>query len=106
MKTYLIHLFGKGEGCDYTIGCNHAVHLFEDKNPNYYEHANLIHELCRIAEEFEDRLDRWEIYEITEAISITLDKIRQTYLEIKPLSDKERRRLELQRQLKELEESE
>lgn len=29
MKTYLVHVEGKGEGCDYTIGCNHAVEFVQ-----------------------------------------------------------------------------
>ena len=27
MKKFLVHIIGKGEGCDYTIGCNHAVEI-------------------------------------------------------------------------------
>lgn len=29
MKTFLVHIVGEGEGCDYTIGCNHAVEFVQ-----------------------------------------------------------------------------
>jgi len=27
---FLLHVWGKGEGCDYTIGCNHALSILKD----------------------------------------------------------------------------
>jgi hypothetical protein len=30
MSKFLVHYEGVGDGCDYTIGCNHAVGIFDE----------------------------------------------------------------------------
>jgi len=83
---FLVHYEGAGEGCDYTIGCNHALRSIEADSPARAIKA-LMTRLISYGGEYDDapydpeELESVTIYtlvkpEVTDVISLDLDVIR------------------------------
>ena len=78
MQKFLVHYEGKGEGCDYTIGCNHAI--------SFVEAADLNAAIKQVADDFlaypdssydPDAIDKVTIYAVSrEQASFDLEHIR------------------------------
>lgn len=77
---FLVHYEGTGEGCDYTIGCNHSLHTIEAED--------LANAIKKVLHQFKDyskglgglydieEINAVTIFSITESASLDIERIR------------------------------
>jgi hypothetical protein len=61
MKEYIVVLYGTGDGCDYTIGCNLQVVLGRARTIDSME--NKVRRMIR--SDYSDEVESYAIYETT-----------------------------------------
>lgn len=69
-KEFLVYLVGPGNGCDHTIGCNHAVRFIEAVN---LADASRIVEDKLLPDFGKDRVESARIYEIRTSHEVDMD---------------------------------
>ena len=84
---FLLLLLGRGEGCDYTIGCNLCVRVFEavDAEAATRHAAKELDEMSEVGAPGMDgyRVDRATLFQIGSESELPLNKWRQTQSEVR-----------------------
>lgn len=96
---YLIHVEGEGEGCDYTIGCNHRLDTIEADSIDEAVQKWLDTEIEKDDEYYIPEYGAIRIYEVNRGEDIDWNRVTQVYRDFNKGYEKEKRRAELKREL-------
>jgi len=100
MKTYKAHLCQAGEGCDYTIGCGHALIWLKASNMEEAK-IELAKEIKERYSSLESEIESAVIFEVTEEVEINVkdyyDQLQKERDEYDRLQREKREREEFER---------